>query len=378
MTASHSAARVLPLLAILASPWAQAAEFKAGDWDLNLGGFVNANLTTVKCTGNQGITGAALAGQALGCGGADARTTIGNGLLPNALIASGKTKQNGLDLGVTLMMGVHTATDSAIGANSGIDTRQAFFTIGSEAGTFKLGRDYGSFGANAILSDMTLLGAGAPVQGTQRGRVSLGHIGAGYTYLGHYGQMSYASPDMGGFSFNGGLYSPVGNGGTAQAGRQPQVQLGVNLKMGDAKLWGGVKSQKFEDATNGNFTMNGVEVGGAMKFGPVDLLANIQSGKGLGVLADGDAGNAKQTNAFVQATYGLTDTLKAGLGYGQTRLKDGAGLALKSNDNATLGAYYKLTPAITLNGELSQTTSKPFAGESAKMRGVSFGGILFF
>ena len=50
-------------------------------------------------------------------------------------------------------------------------------------GTFKLGRDYGVFGANAILNDMTLLGAGAPTQATQRGRVTLGHIGAGYTYL---------------------------------------------------------------------------------------------------------------------------------------------------------------------------------------------------
>ena len=78
-----------------------------------------------------------------------------------------------------------TATDSAISANSGVDVRQAYFSFGNDRmGTIKLGRDNGIFGAGAIFGDMTLIGAGAPVQATQRGRVTLGHIGAGYSYVG--------------------------------------------------------------------------------------------------------------------------------------------------------------------------------------------------
>jgi hypothetical protein len=45
---------------------------------------------------------------------------------------------------------------------------------------------------------MTLIGAGAPVQATQRGRVTLGHIGAGYSYVGYYGQIAYSAPKSAG------------------------------------------------------------------------------------------------------------------------------------------------------------------------------------
>jgi hypothetical protein len=57
---------------------------------------------------------------------------------------------------------------------------------------------------------MTLVGAGAPVQATQRGRVTLGHIGAGYSYLGTYGQIVYSTPkNDAGIGFDFGVMSPV-------------------------------------------------------------------------------------------------------------------------------------------------------------------------
>ena len=179
------------LLLLLPAGLTQAADFKAGDWDLSVGGIVNAYYTSASCSGSQNVTGLALASKALGCGGKDGRTIIGNGLLPNALVTSVKGKQEGLDIGATIMIGSSVSSDDAISNNNNVDVRQGFFTVGTpEVGTFKLGRDYGLFGAAAILSDMTLLGAGAPVAGTQRNRVALGHIGAGYTYLGHYGQIA--------------------------------------------------------------------------------------------------------------------------------------------------------------------------------------------
>ena len=198
------------LASIGACTQASAVDLKAGDWTVNVGGIVNAYYTGVSCSGDA-VGGLALGGRALGRGGEDHRTTIGNGLLPSGLVTSVSSTQGGFD--VTAKIGIYaaTATDSAIAQNSTVDVRQAFFTFGrADLGTFKLGRDYGIFGANAILNDMTLVGAGAPVQATQRGRVTLGHIGAGYSYLGTYGQIVYSTPaNASGIGFDVGVMSPV-------------------------------------------------------------------------------------------------------------------------------------------------------------------------
>jgi hypothetical protein len=89
-----------------------------------------------------------------------------------------------------------------------------------------------------------------------------------------------------------------------------------------------------------DFRMSGVELGGSVGFGAVSLLANIQSGKGLGVLADGDSGDRKQTAVLVQATFQATPDWKL--------------------------------------GELDRTESSPVVGDKARQNGVSLGAILFF
>ncbi len=369
----------LALLA-LGSAAAHAAEFKAGEWDLSLGGIVNAYYTTTSCSGDT-VSGTALAGKALGCGGKDGNTTIGNGLLPNVISVGGKTRQEGLDIAATLMIGSAVSSNSAIGNNNNVDVRQGFLTFGNaDMGTVKLGRDYGLFGATAILSDMTLLGVGAPVNATQANRVSLGHIGAGYSYLGHYGQIAYTLPAMGDFSLSAGLMSPVDGSATAVSGKGPQLQALATLKLGGAgKVWLGAKSQKFDGAGSGqDFTMNGLELGASYSVGALGLLANVQSGKGLGVLADGDNGDQKQSAMLLQATWQATPKAKLGLSYGQSKMKDAVGNALESNTNTTLGLYYGLTKSLTLVAETSGTSSKAADGAEAKMSGVALGGILFF
>jgi hypothetical protein len=52
--------------------------------------------------------------------------------------------------------------------------------------------------------------------------------------------------------------------------------------------------------------------------------------------------------------------------------------ALHSNTDVTAGLYYRLTKSLTLVGELSQVTSKDFAGDTAHLHGASVGAILFF
>jgi len=359
---------------------AQSADFKAGEWDIGIGGIVNAYYTHTSCSGSQSVGGLALASKGLGCGGTDGRTVIGNGLLPNALTTTAKTRQDGMDIGATLMIGAAVASGDAISNNNNVDVRQGFFTFGnSDMGNVKLGRDYGLFGSSAILGDMTLIGAGAPVSATQRNRVALGHIGSGYTYLGTYGQLAYSLPTSSGVSVTVALMSPVDASGTSFTGRNsPQLQALATIAFGSGKVWLGTKSQKFEGSGNTGFTMNGVEAGASVSAGALGLLANLQSGTGLGVLSDGDSGNRKQTNLLVQASFQATPKAKLGLNWGESRLKDGAANDLRSNANVTAGLYYSLTKSVTLVGELSRTMSKPVTGSEAKMNGVALGGIVFF
>lgn len=358
-----------------------AADLKAGAWDLSVGGFVNAYYTHSSCSGTQTFTGSglALASQALGCGGNEKSTVIGNGLLPNALTVGARTQQNGWDIGANLMIGAAVSSADSISNNNNVDVRQGYMTLArADVGSVKLGRDYGLFGKNPILSDMTLLGAGATVAATQRNRVTLGHIGAGYTYLGHYGQMAYTTPAFGGLSATLALMSPVDAfTGVAKADDTPQLQAQLQYAGSGFKLWGTGKQQKFKDAGDG-FTMSGVELGGSAALGDFGLLVNLQSGKGIGVLADGDSGDLKQSNLLLQGTVQLTPALKLGIGHGRSRIKEGVATDLRDNTSLTGGAYYKLTDSVTLVGELSRTDSKTFAGDKARLKGLAFGAILFF
>ena len=382
------------LAAVLAACMQQASavDMKAGDWTVSVGGIVNAYYTGVSCSGGE-VGGLALAGQALGCGGEERRTTIGNGLLPNGLITSVSSTQGGFDVSAKIGIYAATATDSAIAQNSTVDVRQAYFTFGSAAlGTFKLGRDYGIFGANAILGDMTLVGAGAPVQATQRGRVTLGHLGAGYTYLGSYGQITYSTPKTAsGFGLDLGLMNPVADtpilaGPRYSAKSSPQVQAQLRFEQGGFKAWLGAKGQRFESKTTGvdDLSMHGVEAGVSLQMGAMGLLVNAQRGKALGILSDADQGDTRSKNYLVQGTVKATDALKLGLSWGRSA-NDGANddatvgaAGLKSNANLTAGAYYALNSVVTLVAEVGQTRSKGFNGATARMNGGSVGGIIFF
>lgn len=379
---------LLAALAAASLQTAHAVDIKAGDWTVSVGGIVNAYYTAVSCSGDA-VGGLALGDKGLGCGGQKDRTTIGNGLLPNGLVTSAASSQGGYD--VKALIGIYnsTATDSAIGQNSVVDVRQAYFTFGNaQMGTVKLGRDYGIFGANAILSDMTLLGAGVPVQATQRGRVTLGHIGAGYTYLGNYGQMMYSTAkSSSGIGFDVALMSPVSDtpilsGPVYTSKSSPQVQVQLTFAQDGFKGWFGAKSQKFTSATPGvnDLTMTGFEAGGSVTAGAASLLVNAQGGKALGILSDADQGDTKSKNYLLQGTFKTSDKLKLGASYGISENDDNtAGTrGLKSNANLTLGAYYSLNSLITMVAEVGQTRSKSFSGLSTRMNGASLGGIIFF
>ena len=174
---------------------------------------------------------------------------------------------------------------------------------------------------------------------------------------------------------------------TNQLMAQLQAQLGYKNDMW--KFWVGAKTQKFYGATGSDaygdtFTEVAGEVGASADFGPFGVLANVQYGKGIGILSDGDQGDEKGFNYLVQGTYKFTDKLKFGLNYGRSRNQDDSAFNtvynsdFKYNENLTGGLYYALTSSITLAGELGETRSKDYLGNEAKQYGGSVGGIIFF
>src|SRR6266436_2338227 len=181
--------------------------FKAGAWDLSFSGNVNGFATWNTCdTKSVAVNGG------LACNrpspDSSKEAAVESGLLPSALVFSAKSRQSGLDIGVTI--GFYPGLNGARGKTgldtSGIDLRQNFLTFGDKSwGTFKVGKDIGLFASDAILADMTLLGVGS-AGAFGGGNTTLGRIGVGYIYTDWIPQISYTSPKSGGFQYSAGLF----------------------------------------------------------------------------------------------------------------------------------------------------------------------------
>jgi len=204
----------------------------AGDWTLDVSGNVNMYTTWAKAKGGATIEGSAVGLPQAG-GNRGTQNSFSNGLLPNFLSFAGSTRQNDLDVtflisiqpGSTAYNALNGGTGGVGGMNNGnggINNRQAFITFGDKSwGTVKIGKDLGVFASDAILSDMTLLGVGAPVAGgaggNNGGNTTLGRIGYGYMYADWKPQISYTTPNMSGFQATVGIsqaFSSSSFGGT--------------------------------------------------------------------------------------------------------------------------------------------------------------------
>ena len=87
------------------------------------------------------------------------------------------------------------------------------------------------------------------------------------------------------------------------------MQAQVSYAAAGFKTWFGAKSQQFEAIAAGveDFTMTGVELGASYQQGAVGVIANVQGGKGLGILSDADQGDVRTRAAFVRENVrGLT------------------------------------------------------------------------
>jgi predicted porin len=414
----------------MAAP-ALAVDVKAGNWDLSLTGNVNAFATYTRC----GVANDTVAG-AIACTKVENSPNtfaIESGLLPSAFVFSAKTRANDLDVSATIGLypGLHVAdTGSGQGPGTGagtfsLDVRQMFLTFGDKGwGTIKLGKDLGLFGADAILSDMTLLGVGAGTAGqsVRNHNVAIGHIGTGYIYADWVPQVEYISPSFGGLQISiaaieafqmqtdlGQTVTAVtpdpatglGTNTTRKTNETPGVQAKVTYDFAGpyaGRVWAGgmYQNTKLSDALSMN-TYAG-ELGVKVNVQGLGALIYGYAGKGAGTIligtlagagpnAAGDSIEARSSyGGYAQLTYAIPNTkFRPGVSWGMSFLgQAGVGAnadpdaLVHSNSMATAALFYAATDTLTLVAEADHQISRNWLGGTARSNSFALGGIMFF
>jgi predicted porin len=338
--------------------------------------------------------------------GARNTSAVRNGLLPGIFGVDVSTNQGGWDVAAHFGFypGVNSNSYGAGGANSpgapqalatsGIDARQTYLTFGKpNVGTFKLGRDIGLFGSDAILNDITLLSVGTAGNNAGPSNTSLGRIGMGYIYTDFQPQITYTSPKFGGFQASVGVFQPlqtVGRGGEVNSapGFQGKVTYDFKSDQLGGHLWASAITQK-HDASGllPSYTGSGVDVGAKLTYGPASLLGYYYNGSGLGtiglfILATDAAGRKRDTNGYyVQGTLGFGKVTLAG-SYGQSHLGLTPGevnpTLVDTNSSYVGQVRYGLTSWVTLLTEYTHTRSKAHGPNTATSDTLATGAILFF
>jgi hypothetical protein len=343
--------------------------------------------------------------------GPDSSNAVRNGLLPGYLLIDVTTKQAGLDIGAHFGMypGINSAVWGPLGANSGgqptalatagIDFRQVYLTIGGGFGTVKMGRDIGLFGSEAILNDITLLSAGPPGGNVAPGNTTLGRIGSGYIYTDFQPQITYTTPNFGGFQASVGVFQPLQSlTAPAQTNTAPGFQGKLTFdktfdKVG-LRLWASGVTQKHQTIGAGagglvSYTGRGMDLGGKVSVGPFAAVANWYTAKGLGTtvlnLLDTDArGNPRGSDGFYVQGLATFGKVSLGASYGESNLdrtafEIAAGNTLVRKNSSYVGQVrYGLTDWVTLIGEYTRATSKAHGGNEAESSSIAAGAILFF
>jgi predicted porin len=390
---------VASALLAAASSASAAGGIVAGDWTLDIGGVVNAYVTSTKAKTTKGSAGAST-------------NNITTGLLPNYLSVSGKTRQNDLDVAFTISIqpgasttqaGIQGGTDPGLGANGSQENRQAFLTFGDASwGSIKLGKDLGIYASDAILNDMTLLGVGSAAGSLAGNTTTLGRIGNGFMYADWKSQIAYTSPNFNGFSFTAGVtqaFRAVNHAGqhedantyVGRGGKEPAFEGKASYDFAaDAvkgKVWVSGITQNVELSEDLNRNATSYDIGANLNAAGFGLTGYYYDGKGIGQTVQfsggftSDGERRKSDGYYVQATYALPGVgTKLGVSYGESQLK-----AANEDDSAnrmkdemwTFGVYHPITKHLNLVAEYSEQKHEVDT-EQGKAKTVALGAILFF
>lgn len=331
-------------------------------------------------------------------------SAVRNGLLPGFLRIDVTTKQAGWDVGahfglypginsVSGVGGANSAGTPQALATAGIDFRQTYLTFGrASVGEFKIGRDIGMFGSEAILNDITLLSVGATGGNAAPSNTSLGRIGLGYIYTDFQPQITYTTPKFGGFQASVGVFQPLVTIGYSEVNKNPGFQGKVTYDFASGgftgHLWASGITQKHDVVgVLPSYTGSAFDVGAKLGFGGFSAVGYYYDGKGIGttglfILSTDALGRRRKSNGwYAQGAYTFGKFTLAG-SYGLSHLSLAPGEVnptLLDKNSAWVGqARYGLTPWITLIGEYVHAKSTAHGTNEANSDTLATGAILFF
>jgi predicted porin len=406
---------------LLASQGAGALDaIEVGEWKIDFSGNINGFFSDVSCESPAG-GGAVLGGLACGSlsGGDYDDQNVRTGLLPSWLGFHAEKTDGDNKYGVMIgfQPGIDGGNQNAIaggpidgglGLNSE-NLRQVYLEWSGNWGGFKIGRDLGLFGSDAILSDMTLLGVGTVSDLTRGGgNTSLGRIGVGYLYADWKGQIQYSSPKFGGFQFNLALVDPWGlvnlsgesldAGSYNQEGSSPGFEGKAAFSWGEpesfnGKIWASFIAQTIKAGPGsvfGDEDAIGYDFGAKLGIAGFEVVGYYYQGEGIGSTgflfdAVDEAGNARDSDGFyVQATFKFPGIgTKIGLSAGESNLDRGPAdlpstALFEKNESIVFGVYHPLTSFLNLVAEYTQTQSTAHNGAEAEETAIAIGAILFY
>ncbi|WP_432470522.1 hypothetical protein [Amphritea sp. HPY] len=365
------------------APAANALEIQAGDWKFSMNGYVNAHAVSVDCD----KSGNTVAGNALLCTGENA-SSVSNGYSPASFNFGASTNKEGYDVSAHIAIEPGTTDNAAFNGNGDGEAYRAYFTIGNaEMGTLKAGRDYGVFGIDVILQDMSLAGVGAPASVKSPLNTTLGGAGYGYIFTDRISQITYSNQTDSGLSGAIGIFQPldlVSFGGAGFVGDSGSEQPGVHGKVRFDHGAGFVSSTFLTQSVNNgsaNYTANAADLTATVNVGATSLAASAFKAEGVGyyglfIDAADSAGNARDTDGwFVQATHTIGDT-KFGINHGVSNVDMAAAdttTLIKSEQKTTAGVYHAWIPGVTVSAEYSAMTAESHAGAEIENNALSVG-----
>jgi len=361
----------------------------AGDWNVEIGGNVNAFYSNTHLEGSK------------------ATNSIGTGLLPAELSVAVKTRQNDLDISGVVSFWTSTSADAANGVNATalnrgaqINVRQSYLTFGDASwGTVLMGRNLGVFGSDAILSDMTLLSVGGNY--APGGTTTLGRIGQGYLYADWFGQINYSTPSFNGLQGTVAVLQPVSSQAvTGDMMYQGKVTYDFAADQVTGRAWVGGTTQKLA-----SWTASGAEVGAKASFAGASVVGYYYNGDGLSSVTTGGTsayGNTvllgglngslsgaahtggsvpavrtKDTGGYVQGTFVIPGIgTKLGASWGESSAEF-AGIEAKT-ETWIVAAFHPLTKSLNLVAEYANADNSYTGLTTQTVKTTSLGAILFF
>ncbi len=366
-----------------------AIELKSEPWTLTVNGNINGHFAYVQCETN----GTKVAGNPLLCTG-DNATSVSNGYLPTSIDFGISREIDGYNIGVHFAYEGGTVTNGPFNIGGSTESFRGFLTIEKQDfGEVKIGRDYGVFGIDVILADMSLIGFGAHAVAKSPLNTTLGSSGYGYIFVDRLSQINYSLPKQGAFSATIGLFQPldpttlgaentfVGDSGSTAPGLHGKLRFDFD----NGFISSTFLTQKID---NGLVSETAIawDVTTKVNFDDLSIVASYHDGSGVGqsgLFFDAIDAQGKARNSdgyFVQAMYNLGKT-RVGINYGQTNLaanSNDPNTNLKQSTKVTLGVYHSLVEGVTLVVEASQYQSENHVGQNIENMGLNVGAVYFF